>query len=101
MINWMMWWVRDTLGVLVALPLMHVSAGQPRALSRSRARFVAIPMVLCSALLVTIFVRVSRWENEESLEEFRMRSQHLADVIKATLGEQAVFLEQLSSAFTS
>jgi PAS domain S-box-containing protein len=100
MINWMTWWVGDTLGVLVALPLTHVVAGQPRALRRSRARFVAIPMVLCFALFVTIFVRVSRWENEDSLLEFRMRSQHLADVMKATLEEQAVFLEQLSSAFT-
>ena len=38
-------------------------------------------------------------ENEQALLEFRLRSQQLADTIKATLEEQAGFLDQLSSSF--
>jgi len=98
-VNWMTWWIGDTLGVLVALPLMLVLAGEPRTLWRLRSRFVAVPMILCFTLFVAIFVRVSSWENEQSLLEFRMRSQQLADTIKANFEEQALFLAQLSNVF--
>jgi len=100
-VNWLTWWVGDTLGVLVALPLMVVLAGEPRTMWRLRSRFVAVPMMFCFALFVAIFVRVSSWENEQSLLEFRMRSQQLADTMKANFEEQALFLEQLSNAFVS
>jgi len=69
--NWVTWWVGDTLGVLVALPLMLVLIGEPQPLWRSRMRFVALPMVLCLALFVTIFIHVNRWESEQSLSQFR------------------------------
>jgi two-component sensor histidine kinase/integral membrane sensor domain MASE1 len=69
--NWITWWVGDTLGVLVALPLMLVLVGEPQPLWRSRTRFVAVPMVLCFALFVAIFMHVSRWESEQSLSQFR------------------------------
>ena len=95
-INWMTWWVGDALGVLVALPLMLVIAGEPRELWRSRIPLVAVPMLLCFALFVAIFMRVTKWENEDSLLEFRMHSQRVTDVMRATLDEQALLLEQLS-----
>jgi two-component sensor histidine kinase/integral membrane sensor domain MASE1 len=69
--NWITWWVGDTLGVLVALPLMLVLVGEPQPLWRSRTRFVAVPMVLCFALFVAIFMHVNRWESEQSLSQFR------------------------------
>src|SRR5215471_5205612 len=100
-INWVTWWVGDTLGVLVAMPLIVALAGESRALWRIRSRFVVLPMIFCFTLFAVIFMRVSGWENEQSLLEFRMRSQQLADSIKANLQEQAFFLEQLSSVFVS
>jgi len=99
LINWMTWWVGDTLGVLVALPLMLVVAGEPRSLWRSRTIFVAVPMVLCFGLFVAIFIRVNSWENDQSLLEFRLRSQQLADTMQAMLDEQLGFLDQLSNVF--
>jgi two-component sensor histidine kinase/integral membrane sensor domain MASE1 len=69
--NWITWWVGDTLGVLVALPLTLVLVGEPQPLWRSRARFVAVPMVLCFAFFVTMFMQLNRWESEQSLSQFR------------------------------
>jgi two-component sensor histidine kinase len=69
--NWINWWVGDTLGVLVALPLTLVLVGEPQPLWRSRTRFVAVPMVLCFALFIAIFLHLNRWESEQSLSEFR------------------------------
>ena len=65
LINWVTWWVGDTLGVLVTLPLMLVIAGEPRSLWRSRAWYVAVPMVLSFALFVAIFTRVNSSENDQ------------------------------------
>jgi len=100
-INWMTWWAGDTLGVLVTLPLMLVLAAEPRILWHSRAWSVAVPMLLCFGLFVAIFVRVNSWENDQSLFEFRLRSQQLADTMRSTLEEQRGFLEQLSNSFVS
>jgi PAS domain S-box-containing protein len=99
--NWVIWWVGDTLGVLVGLPVVLVLAGRPRELWRSRALSVATPMVLSFGLFTTIFVLVSGWEKGQSLLEFHLRSQQLVDTIRSTLEEQAAFIEQLSNGFTS
>jgi PAS domain S-box-containing protein len=97
--NWITWWVGDTLGVLVALPLILVAIGEPRKLWRTRARYVAVPMIVCFAMFVAIFARVMGWERDESLLEFRMQSQRVTDMTRASLEEQALFLAQLSRVF--
>jgi PAS domain S-box-containing protein len=99
--NWMTWWAGDTLGVLVALPLLLVLAAEPRNLWQSRRWTVALPMLLCFGLFVAIFIRVNGWEYDQSLFEFRLRSQQLAGMMRATLEEQRGFIEQLSDAFVS
>ncbi len=98
--NWVTWWVGDTLGVLVVLPLMLVLAGEPRPLWRSRRRPVALPMLLFFGFFVAVFIRVSAWENEQSLLEFRLRSQETVDRIRTRLEEAEVFLEQLERSFS-
>ena len=98
--NWISWWIGDTLGVLVVLPLMFVIAGEPRHLWRSRAGPLAVPMLLFFALFVTIFVRVRTWEHDEALLEFRLLSQQIVDKIHAGLTEQEIFLEQLERSFS-
>jgi PAS domain S-box-containing protein len=60
-INWLAWWIGDTLGVLVGLPLTFVLTGEPRRLWRLRLWYVAIPMILCFALFVIVFVGVRSW----------------------------------------
>ena len=54
------------------LPLMLIMAGEPRDLWRRRALPVGAPMLLFLALFVSIFVRVSKWEQDETLLEFRL-----------------------------
>jgi integral membrane sensor domain MASE1 len=59
--SWTAWWIGDTLGVLVMLPATLAVAGEPRRLWRSRIRTVALPTGLAFALLVVVFVAVTRW----------------------------------------
>jgi integral membrane sensor domain MASE1 len=100
MSNWASWWTGDTLGVLLVLPLMLVIAGQPRDLWRRRALPVGVPMILFFALFVSIFVRISEWERDQTLLEFRLLSREIVDKMRAGLEEQEVFLEQLERSFT-
>src|SRR5579862_76523 len=99
--NWTTWWAGDSLGVLLVLPIVLVIVGEPKALWRARRAFVALPMIACFGVFVAIFVRVSAWENDQALLEFRVQSQRVADTIKATLDEQALFLDQLSAVFAN
>jgi len=100
LMNWFSWWLGDTLGVLLVLPLTLVIAGEPHDLWRRRRLPVALPMLFFFALFVAIFVRVNRWEHDETLAEFRLVSDEAADKIRTALTEQEVFLEQLERAFT-
>jgi signal transduction histidine kinase/CheY-like chemotaxis protein len=98
--SWISWWIGDTLGVLVVLPLMLVAAGEPRPLWRSRALPVAVPMLLFCTLFTAIFVRVSKWEHDEGLLDFRLLSREVVDKIHTGLDEEDVFLEQLERSFS-
>jgi len=99
--TWLTWWIGDTLGVLVVFPLVMVLAGEPRGVWRKRALPVALPMLLFFALFVGIFAKVSTWENDQSMLEFRLLSQRITDRIQEGLGHQQVFLEQLERSFAT
>jgi PAS domain S-box-containing protein len=98
-ISWLTWWMGDTLGLLMFLPLVMVVAGEPRAAWRVRAYTVALPMLLFFALFVVVFVKIDRWENQESLLEFRLQTERLLDSFRAQLTAQDVFLAQLKVSF--
>ncbi len=98
--SWVSWWIGDTLGVLLVLPIMLVAVGQPRDLWQRRTLPVAVPMLLFFVLFVTIYVRVSQWEHDEVLVDFRRLSQEVVDKTRSGLEEQEIFLEQLERSFT-
>jgi len=97
--NWAVWWVGDTLGLLVVLPLIMIVAGEPRALWKSRMRTVAVPILLFFALFVVIFLKVNQRESDDSLMEFRQLSQHAVNQIQTKLEEQESVLEQTAALF--
>ena len=59
--NWSDWWAGDTLGVLVALPLMLILFGEPSLLWRYRRARVAAPIVSIFAIFLAIFALFPSW----------------------------------------
>lgn len=53
--NWVDWWIGDSLGVLVAVPLMLMFFGEPRMLWQYRRARVAVPIAAMFAFFVVIF----------------------------------------------
>lgn len=98
-VNWAAWWVGDTLGVVVMLPLVMVAVGAPRALWQSRVRTVAVPILLIFAFFVVIFLKTNQWEYNYSLTEFRMLSQQTVNRVQTQLEGQEFLLEQTAGLF--
>jgi len=98
--NWAAWWVGDTLGVVVMLPLVMIAAGEPRALWQSRVRTIAVPILLIFTLFIVIFLRINKWEYDDSLSEFRQGSQQVVNLVQSKLEEQESLLEQTAGLFT-
>lgn len=99
--SWFTWWIGDTLGVLVMLPLTMVLVGEPRALWRSRGAALSAPIVIGFILFVTIFVRFSAWEQEQSLLEFKLLSREVIERLDKSLEAQEALLEQTERLFAS
>jgi PAS domain S-box-containing protein len=53
--SWWIWWVGDSIGVLVVTPFVLVWMGEPRAVWRRRQNTVALPLALAFAAIVGVF----------------------------------------------
>ena len=98
-VNWVSWWVGDTFGVVVMLPLVMIVAGEPRELWKRRQYIVAVPMLLIFVLFIAIFLEANQWEYKDSLIEFRQLSQQALNQVQNKFGEQESLLEQTAGLF--
>ena len=55
--SWWSWWIGDSIGVLIATPLMFIAFARPREIWRSRAGSVGLPLLLSCVLMVVLFFR--------------------------------------------
>lgn len=98
--NWFAWWLGDTLGVIVFVPLVLIARGEPRALWRRRGLTVAGPLALALALSVVVFVRTSSWEEAQSLRDFQMQATEAAGRLQNRLEEQELLVAQVAAFMT-
>ncbi|WP_227470296.1 EAL domain-containing protein [Massilia sp. YMA4] len=96
--NWLAWWVGDTLGMLLAAPLVWILCGRPRRLWRRRRWLVGLPLLVLTAMFVTIFVNVRSWEWNQQMQTVQLKAQQASDLLQAKLSEHERFLFAMSSA---
>jgi signal transduction histidine kinase/sensor domain CHASE-containing protein len=93
---WLTWWLGDSLGVILMLPMSLLLIGEPKKLWHSRRNLMSA-VIGCGLLLIVIIVKqVNQWEREESLTEFRLYSQQIGDQIKSKFAAQESYLDQLA-----
>jgi diguanylate cyclase (GGDEF)-like protein/PAS domain S-box-containing protein len=90
--NWINWWAGDTIGVLLAAPLVWVVCGRPRPLWRQRAPLVAAPLVLAAGAVVAVYEQAVHWETQQHLQPYRVKAQQVADTLQAELNEHERFV---------
>jgi len=91
--NWINWWAGDTVGVLLAAPLVWIVCGQPRRLWRRRARIVALPLLLATGIVMAAYEQTVRWEHLQHLHAYRLKAQQVADELQAELREHERFVD--------
>jgi diguanylate cyclase (GGDEF)-like protein/PAS domain S-box-containing protein len=90
--TWFTWWAGDTLGVLLAAPLCWIVCGSPRRLWRRRAGLVALPLLITTAAVITIYRLALGWEHDQHLQPYRLKAQQTADLLQAEFNEHVRFV---------
>jgi integral membrane sensor domain MASE1 len=100
-ITWGTWWGGDTLGVLIAAPLVLSWLAEPRAIWRRRRISVALPLVGALALAFVVFgyTRAQEWERLHLL--FERQAESLAHAIDTRLDDSLDVLHAFKSFYTS
>jgi PAS domain S-box-containing protein len=84
-VSWLVWWVGDALGVLVALPLTLVVCNWPAHAWDGRQHGVLWPLVVCLSVTVVIYLRVSQAEQNRAQTEFLRQAERAARRVEGNL----------------
>lgn len=69
--SWWSWWVGDTLGVLIAMPLMLSILYRRHPSWRNRLKTVGIPMMLVLFIVAAVVALASNWEQRYRKNEIK------------------------------
>jgi signal transduction histidine kinase/sensor domain CHASE-containing protein len=93
---WLTWWLGDSLGVILMLPMTLLLIGNPQKLWCSRRRLMGAVIGGGLLLIVIIVKQVNQWEREEALTEFGLHTQQIGDQIKSQFYAQESYVDQLA-----
>ncbi len=86
--NWVIWWLGDTVGVLLGAPLAWVAMGRPQVVWQRRRWTVGVPLVLCSCAFLALYNGVRNWEEERQQNAFQLNAHQVADLLQFQFDEQ-------------
>lgn len=93
--GWGGWWLGDTLGALVALPLMFVFLGRPVSMWRGRRLTVAAPLLIIALLTAIVFDRLQEAENQRIRNQFERDAADISSLVERRLLAQTDALRAL------
>ena len=98
--NWWSWWAGDTLGALVATPLVFVFFGLPTSAWRPRRVAVAVPLALALVLLTLAYRQVVGWEHMRVQAQFDRDAAHLAGLLQKRLDSHIDMMRSIERLFS-
>lgn len=97
--SWITWWVGDTIGVLLIVPLLMIWFGHPRKVWAQKSTRVALPMITMLILIVTFFVVASKQEQARIENNFNEQALLLGDALEKRLLKSVEVLHSIQSFF--
>ena len=99
--NWLNWWVAETLGVLIILPLFSVWLSERQRISLKMRFFVILPICLAAVLTFTAFkeIRGGKWDRIEA--EFERSAQSMATALDGNFNAHVDALYSIKGLFDS
>ncbi len=94
--SWFTWWVGDSIGVVVLVPLLLAWLGAPAEVWRARRVWLTLPMVVTFGAAVALFVHASASENARTLQGFRQRADAMATDLGSDVDEHVQALYSLA-----
>ena len=94
--NWMNWWVGDTVGVVIFLPLTYIWYGHPAEVWRRRKLPVALSLTMPMMAIIALFVVNAGAEQERIAAEYRERAVRIADSFENQLMRYFEVLHSIS-----
>lgn len=80
--TWWTWYVGDTLGVLIAAPLLLGFLQRNKAGWHARLKTIAPPVFVTLLIAIAMFWGTARWENERQYAEIAKHGEAVADAIE-------------------
>ncbi len=73
-VNWISWWLGDTMGVLVFAPLMLIVFGKPQTIWHKRRSSVGLPLIFTFILVLMFFFYVRKIEDHQHRQQLKDQS---------------------------
>jgi len=99
--SWWSWWIGDSIGVLIATPLMFIAFARPREIWRSRIGTVGLPLLLSCVLMVVLFFRTSADEQSRLQQRFHEQAKLMVQSIKSAIALHTSSVEPIERLFAA
>jgi PAS domain S-box-containing protein len=98
-LNWITWWVGDSMGVLIAAPIALTLIGRPREDWAPRRLNVGLTLAAVSALMAFMILLVARWDEERIRSNFDREAVNASSTLAFQLQEPLHALEALRGVY--
>jgi len=92
------WWLGDTFGCIVVLPLMLAWFGRERGEWRARAWMISVPILICIVLIAVMSSLIHRWESQRIQGQFNRDADQVDQLLRSRLEAQLDVVLSLSQA---
>jgi signal transduction histidine kinase/ActR/RegA family two-component response regulator len=81
-VNWLSWWLGDSLGVLICTPLLLIAFSRPRKVWSKRQQSVGIPILVTFTLVIVLFNYIRDIETQQHEKRFKDQTLTLSLALK-------------------
>ena len=95
--SWITWWMGDTVGVMLAAPILLVFVGEPRAMWRRRWLSIGLLLTMVMLGIVIAYTNSIRFERDRDARELALRADAVTNAIRQRLESYRAFVQALAS----